>query len=250
MNDDCEITSYLPAIRTLHDEQHLTKYHLLQDPFLMHQFGDLCMYYAPHNEYINKEAVIVIVGITPGWHQMKMAVEQVLKDLKNNIAINDMLKNAKHAASFSGAMRTNLIQMLDECDLPNYLSIKSTASLFNENRHLLHTTSVIKYPVFYQNKNYTGHQPRIDQCRLLSYYAFEVFPKELKSIQQATLVISLGKAVDQVISYLKQSNKLPEQHTYLLGFPHPSGANGHRLKQFEQHKNSFKHAIKKFYSSN
>lgn len=33
------------------------------------------------------------------------------------------------------------------------------------------------------------------------------------------------------------------EHTFLFGFPHPSGANGHRKKQFQQNKDSFISAI-------
>lgn len=37
-----------------------------------------------------------------------------------------------------------------------------------------------------------------------------------------------------------------KQHTCLYGFPHPSGANGHRQKQFDKNKMEFEKVIKKF----
>ena len=49
--------------------------------------SDLTIYYAPHNEYINEQAKILIVGITPGWSQTlcafqtaKNGIEQKLTD--------------------------------------------------------------------------------------------------------------------------------------------------------------------------
>lgn len=238
-----EFLHYLPAIQQFDVNRPLTKKDLLKDRFLIQKSQGLSMYYAPHNEFVNKKAIIIIVGITPGWNQMKMAFEQVMQDIKLHLPVTDILKNAKQTASFSGTMRTNLIHMLDQCGLPQAISIRSTKTLFDKNRHLLHTTSVIKYPVFYKNKNYTGHQPKIHLSKLLSYYAYEVFPKELQTIHGPALVIPLGKAVDDVISYLGAQNKLTSKHTYLVNFPHPSGANGYRMKQFKEHIDRFKSDI-------
>jgi hypothetical protein len=234
---------FLPAIKTLSPQKPLTKQNLLTDRFLIEKAKDLSMYYAPHNEYINNKATIVMVGITPGWNQMKTAFEQLLKSLDSHDNTEQILKEVKIAASFSGTIRSNLIHMLDECGIPEAIHASSSASLFNENRQLLHTTSIIKYPVFYQGKNYTGHQPGIHQSPLLTSYAYEVFPEELGQIQQSALIIPLGKTVESVFHKLLKEGKL-SQHSYLFGFPHPSGANGHRKKQLQQQKESLISTVK------
>lgn len=152
---------FLPAIKTLNPQQSLTKHDLLTDQFLIEKAVGLNMYYAPHNEYINNKAIIVIVGITPGWNQMKTAFEQLLKSLDSHQNTEQILKEVKIAASFSGTIRSNLIHMLDESGIPEAIHVDSSSSLFDENRELLHTTSIIKYPVFYHGENYTGHHPSI-----------------------------------------------------------------------------------------
>lgn len=49
------------------------------------------------------------------------------------------------------------------------------------------------------------------------------------------LIIPLGITVSNVLNYLA-NNQLLDSNCLLLGFPHPSGGNGHRLKQFAENK--------------
>lgn len=177
---------------------------------------------------------------------MKTAYEQVLQSLTYTKNPEQILKEAKMAASFAGSMRTNLTEMLDLCGLPEVALISSSSTLFTENRNFLHTTSIIKYPVFINGKNYTGHKPGIHQSPLMAAFAFEEFPEELAQIREPALIIPLGKIVEQTIIKLLEENKLSHSHTYLFGFPHPSGANGHRKKQFQQRKSSFIAALNKW----
>jgi len=135
-------------------------------------------------------------------------------------------------------MRVNLIDMLDRCGVQKAIGMDSAAELFASQRDMLHTTSILKYPVFYKGKNYTGHQPPIERSALLSHYAFEVFPHELNEIKNPCLIVPLGKAVENVLRKLSREPSF-SRHTYLFGFPHPSGANGHRKRIFEEHLSEF-----------
>lgn len=130
----------------------LTRSDLLASPFRLHQENELAIYYSPHNEYINRTASIVIAGITPGFSQMKTAYETAAESLRCGRSVEQMAVDTKKAAGLSGSMRHNLISMLDFCGLPQALGIQSAPQLFGDLRHMLHTTSVIKYPVFIQQK--------------------------------------------------------------------------------------------------
>ncbi|MEC2157748.1 hypothetical protein [Virgibacillus halodenitrificans] len=230
---------FLPKIKNLPCDRILNKSDILNEAFLLQEEKKLKMYYSPHNEYVNTAAKIVIVGITPGWQQTKTAYESVINNL-SYLSNADLLRKAKIAASFSGTMRNNLIQMLDESGVADALNINHTSTLFSTNRDIIHTTSIIKYPVFYKDKNYTGHQPRIDQSGMLKHYVYTVFPEELNFIREAALVIPLGKSVENTIHSIIFDSK----HTLLSGFPHPSGANGHRKKQFVDQKEQLISTIK------
>ncbi|MDD6244455.1 MAG: hypothetical protein PUB03_02200 [bacterium] len=74
-------------------------------------------------------------------------------------------------------MRKNLIEMLDELELNKKIHLKSCKELFNSHDELLHTTSVIPYPVFINDKNYTGSNPKILDNEI---YEKNIFIKKLK----------------------------------------------------------------------
>jgi hypothetical protein len=158
---------FADLIRSLPNHTPLTKEDLLHPDFLLSKNGNLEIYYAPHNEYINEKAQVLIIGITPGWTQMEAACRQVRDDLLAGISLEEAGKRAKHTARFAGSMRKNLVQMLDELGLARILGIGICGELFDESCDLLHTTSMLKYPVFVGGKNYTGHSPKLLKSPLL-----------------------------------------------------------------------------------
>ncbi len=142
-------------------------------------------------------------------------------------------------------MRQNIIEMLNECGLPAALHVEDSSRLFDSKQELLHTTSVIKHPVFYKQKNYTGHRPAISRSALLSRYALTCFPDEIEMMKKDILLIPLGKATESACRMLKKNGRMG--HAVILeGFPHPSGANGHRFKQFHENKQSLREQIQRF----
>ncbi len=149
------IHQYIDKINNLPNGK-LNKEDILNYNFFLENENKLNVYYAPHNEYLNKKAKILIVGICPGWTQTEIAFRSVKCDLDNNLEIDSILKNCKVAARFAGSMRSNLILMLEELLISKYLKLESVKQLFHHDCELLHTTSLIPYPVFINGKNYTG----------------------------------------------------------------------------------------------
>lgn len=199
------------------------------------------IYYAPF-EYVNERAKVVIVGITPGLHQMKKSFSTVLNAKDQMLTNEEILHQVKNNSSFEGPMRKNLVQMLDELGLHEYLSLSSSMELFNEASHLVHTTSVITYPVFYNGKNYSGSTPSILKNDILKQYVTECFASEMASLENP-LIIPLGVNVSNVLNYLAD-NQLLNSASILSGFPHPSGGNGHRHKQFAENKDAMKEMLR------
>lgn len=227
------LTNYVDKINKLPDSK-LNKEDILNVDFFLEKENKLKIYYASHNEYINKEAKILIVGICPGWTQTEIAFKSVKNDLNKNLDTNIILRNCKMSARFAGSMRNNLINMLDELKLAEYLDITSARYLFNEECTILHTTSLIPYPVFINDKNYTGHGPEIVDSVMLMKYVKNHFYEELKEMNKP-LIIPLGKSVEDVLRVMIKDNVISEEQC-LFGFPHPSGANGHRKEQFINNK--------------
>lgn len=219
---------------------------LKSEPFLLDKDENkqIEIYYAPF-EHINEKAKVVIVGITPGLFQMKQAFSTVHR-VKDYLSDNEkILHEVKKNSSFQGPMRKNLITMLDELKLPQFLGISSTCELFDTASHLVHTTSAIAYPVFYKGKNYSGSTPHILKTELLKQYIVQNFATEL-SILNNPLIIPLGVNVTKVLDFLVVNHYIDSQ-AILYGFPHTSGGNGHRHKQFAENKVQMSQKIKSFF---
>ena len=191
--------------------------------FLLEKEKNIEIYYAPF-DYINSKAKIVIVGITPGLQQMLQSYE-VINQRKS-------LKEVKDLSSFKGSMRTSLIKYLDELKINDILKIKSCESLFNKNSNYLHTTSLVKYPVFDKGKNYSG--ANILKKRILLDFIEKNFLEELKTLKKS-IIIPLGNTVSSTIEYLNNKYNL-KLLCFLKGFPHPSGANARKNIQFKENK--------------
>lgn len=201
----------------------------------------LSIYYSAHTDYMDSKAKIVFIGICPGFEQMKLSFDIVHEGADK--PDEQVLKEAKTHARFGISMRKNLITLADQTILPSALGIKSCAELFERDNSIMDNTCLLPYPVFKDGKNYTGHSPKIDKSPLLN----EICQKQVEKIIQAypnALFIPLGKCVDEQISKMKIIN----ENRIVHGFPHPSGANGHRFKQLEENKSGINQAITQFFN--
>ena len=214
------MSKFLNQIRSL---KKINKFTITNKNFLIKREDNIEIYYAPF-DYINSKAKIMIVGITPGLQQMLQSFE----------AVNEgrSLKEVKDLSSFKGSMRTTLIKYLDALNINKKLKIKSCESLFNINSKYLHSTSLIKYPVFDKGKNYSGSG--LLKKRILLDFLEAHFVKELKKLDK-TIIIPLGNTVSSTIDYLNNEFKL-NLKCFLKGFPHPSGLNVRKDIQFKENK--------------
>ena len=223
------MSKYLKQIKSL---KKINKSNATNSKFLVNKENNIEIYYAPF-DYINPKATIMIVGITPGLQQMLQSFE-VINEGKS-------LKEVKDLSSFKGSMRTTLIKYLDELEINNILKIKSCKSLFNKDNKHLHTTSLVKYPVFDKGKNYSG--ANILKKKILLDFIEKNFLKELKTLQKS-IIVPLGITVSSTIEYLNSKYNL-KLSCFLEGFPHPSGANARKNIQFKKNKKKMKLTLKK-----
>ena len=196
---------------------------VISKTFLLSKEDNIEIYYAPF-DYINSKAKIVIVGITPGLQQMIQSF-QAIKDGKSLMEVKDL-------SSFKGSMRTTLVKFLDELKINNILKIQSCESLFNINNKYLHSTSLVKYPVFDKGKNYSG--VNILKKKILLDFIEDNFLKELE-VFQGGIIVPLGNSVSSTIDYLNTKHQL-KLKCFLKGFPHPSGLNSRKNIQFKENR--------------
>lgn len=118
---------------------------VLNDGFLLGGEGRLAVFYAPF-DWINIDARIVILGLTPGWKQTKIAFETVHAALRRGQSDEDAISAAKAQAAFAG-MRRRMCGWLDDLGVAEWLDISRTEDLFDAQRELPQSTSAIRYPV-------------------------------------------------------------------------------------------------------
>jgi hypothetical protein len=220
---------FAPAICAL-SEADLRDVVALQAKFLMAEQGRVRVCYAPF-EYLNSEAKLVIVGITPGRTQMVNALREAGNQLKRDADSITALRAAKRVAAFSGAMRPNLIALLDCIGIPQWLGVESCSKLFDEEQagQLIQTASALRNPVFLDGENYNG-TPNMIRNPLLRQRLLEDFGSDISSLRDAVF-LPLGDKVSEALHFLADQGRLERSHI-LDGLPHPSGPNAERIAYF------------------
>jgi hypothetical protein len=191
----------------------------------------LACYYAPF-EYTNREARLVLVGITPGGTQMNRALNAAREALRCGVKVDDAVRAVKKAGSFSGAMRPNIINTLDRLGYHKELGLDSTRRLWESRDDLVHFCSLLKFPVFVGAKDYNGN-PHPLTVRELSGLIEDHLVQDLASINAEAELVPLGDTVADVIEALIKRNLIRQQIRRFEGKvvspPHPSGANAESI---------------------
>ena len=190
--------------------------------------ADIVVSYAPF-EYVQASARVVLVGITPGALQASNALSSARRDLLAGLPDHEVFARAKVHASFSGAMRGNLIAMLDSIGVARWLGVPSTSGLWDQDAGLAHFTSAICYPTFVRGTNYSG-MPAISSVQMLRGIVMDCLAAEAKALPDAVWV-PLGPVAAAALRLLTTGGILTASRV-LEGLPHPSGANAERIAYF------------------
>lgn len=199
--------------------------------FTLFEEEDVRICFAPMGGIV-PTAKVVVVGITPGLSQAQIAFASARRCLLAGESPADALAAAERDCSFAGVMRANLCRMLDDLGVAARLGLASTTAFF-ANRNggsVCNSTSAIRYPVFVRGENFTGHTPDMLKTSVLRSALETVLAAELAPFANA-LIVPCGDSVTRAIGHLKETGLL-RNHFVLEGFPHASGANGHRKRRF------------------
>ncbi len=196
---------------------------------------------------VDARARVLLVGITPGLQQWRLAVAAAQSTLRAGASVRKALLSASDTGGFAGSMRHNLITMLDGIGVPEALGIDSTAAMFSGRRDLIDGTSAILHAVFVDGKNYTGHSPTFDRSRILTAFVEQVLAANLAMAPKA-LIVPLGQAASAAVERATDVAGIDTARV-LEGFPHPSGANGGRVHQFAIRRRSLRRQVRIWWSA-
>jgi len=145
-------------------------------------------------------------------------------------------------------MRKNLVTMLDELGTHELLGLRSTEDLFSGCGGLLFATSALLFPVFVGDelRNFGGNRKMMSQ-RLFQEMIEAFLAPRLASMPEA-LVIPLGISVEAALEWLAARGEF-DTARMLKGFPHPSGANGHRARIFRSNAASLRAQMVTWFAS-
>jgi hypothetical protein len=196
--------------------------------FVLGSAGSLRACYLPF-ESVNRKARVVVVGITPGFTQWKNAVGEAQRQLAAGAGQDAVLQAARLAGAFSGAIRPNLVALLDAIGVQRWLGIAGCASLFGEHAELVHVTGILRHAIFVNGKNYNG-SPNMMRTAFLREHLLRYFAQEAALLPDA-LYIPMGSCVSQGLDWLAAEGVIKGDRI-LHGLPHPSGANAERVAYF------------------
>ncbi|MGJ9419516.1 hypothetical protein ACHAC9_17405 [Massilia sp. CMS3.1] len=219
--------AYADAIREL-DVAAIASPAALPEHFLLAREGRISMHYIPF-EHVNTEARIVVVGIAPGFVQWKNAMSEAQRRMTAGDDQAEVLRAARLAGAFSGAIRPNFVALLDAIGVQRWLGIASCASLFDADAHMVQISAILRHPVFVDGRNYSG-TPGMAKLPFLREQVLRYFALEATQLPDA-LYIPMGSSVAEGLDWLVREGVI-RRDRILHGLPHPSGANAERVAYF------------------
>jgi len=218
---------YRDAIRHL-DLGAIKSASAIPEQFLLARDGRYSSHYIPF-ESVNRAARVMVVGISPGFVQWKIAMAEAQRQLPAGGTTPEILRAARLAGAFSGAIRPNFVALLDAIGVQRWLGIDTCATLFERDAHLVHIGAILRHPVFVDGKNYSG-TPAMPRHAFLRDEVMRYFAHEAGQLPEA-LIIPMGASVGEGLDWLANQGVL-RRDRILHGLPHPSGANAERVAYF------------------
>jgi len=192
---------------------------------------ELECYYAPF-DYINRDAKIILVGITPGATQMNNSINSAKELISSGENPIDSMKKIKIDGSFSGKMRPLAKNILNKTGYHKILGITCCSELWNKHNDLVQFCSLLKYPVFFKGGNYNG-KPDPFKVSELKEMLYDEFINDLALINKDAILVPFGNFVANVIAELKGQGLISQRITTnkygIVSLPHPSGENNESI---------------------
>lgn len=199
--------------------------------FSLGQEGKYSLQYTPF-EYINHDAKLVIVGITPGNNQLDLAYQTVQELLKSGRPEEEVLIEAMKVGAFGGkSMKPNLLKILRHFQFEKLLGIDDIETMWGVNAELLHSTSVVPHAAFKNGKQFNGSFNEVLASPLLKGCFFDCFVPSVREITGEALFIALGPCPQAALDWCVKEGAL-RQEQVLGSFCHPSSASGSATRYY------------------
>lgn len=189
-------------------------------------------------EHVNRAARLVIVGITPGPTQIKLAYSKAQELLRAGLDKETILTQVKTVGCFGGPrMRPNLVRILEHFRFGELLGIQDVNSLWSTNAQLLHSTSVVPYAALENGEDFNGSFDQVLRSPLLKQCFLDYFVISLQQLSGEALYVALGECPKAALDWcVSQGHLRPDQ--VLGAFCHPSTNGGSTTKFYLREKSA------------
>ena len=183
-------------------------------------------------EYVERNARLVIVGITPGDTQLKLAYEKaglLLRDVESNEVV---LRETKRVAGFGGSsMRPNLVRMLNHFGFADILGISDVEDLWGSKSHFLHATSVVPHAAFRNGKMFAGSFENVMSSSVLQESFLRDFVGSLEDLGNEAYFVALGATARDALDWCASKGHIKWDRV-LGAFAHPSTNSGSSVEVY------------------
>lgn len=187
----------------------------------MKNFDEKFVFEKTDFDYVNPNAQVIIVGITPGNSQLKDSRE------------GKSLEEIKRENAFAGKMRPNLIAMLDSIGINQMLGIESCRSLWAEDFSKVEMTSLLKDATYEIKKDGSTEMfkdtSKIAKSPKLTQLYESGFITDCHHYSKAKIFVACGKSVYDRLIELQAKGIITVP---IVCIAHPSGANAGRISSY------------------
>lgn len=183
-------------------------------------------------EHVNRQAKLVIVGITPGNTQLSLAYGRAQELLREGRPESEILVEIKKAGAFGGpSMKPNLLKMLRHFNFERLLQIDDVETLWGSNAQLLHSTSVVPHATFKAGKMFAGSFQEVLDSPLLAGCFKDCFVPSAREMPADALFVGLGPCPQAALEWCVKEGVLHRRQV-LGAFCHPSSSGGSTTRYY------------------
>lgn len=199
------------------------------DTFCLGRQKFYSLHYTPF-EYVNTQARLVLVGITPGITQLQMSYEAAQTLIRQGLTLDDIAREVKKHGAFGGkSMRPNLLRILRHFQFERLLGIDDVETLWSSNAELIHSTSVVPHAAFKLSKgtpkNFAGSFDEIRKTKLLNDCFLDCFVPSVKEMSGQAQFVGLGPTPLAALKWCVERGLISRSQV-LGAFCHPSTTGG------------------------
>ena len=190
---------------------------------------DIEIFWAPF-DYVNRDANLVIVGVTPGPNQALLSFRAMQKTAATGSDPQAELEKIKAESSFRGdVIESNLKSLLEHSGLAERAGIQNIDGLWTSEAFKVHFTSTVRYPTFINSQLFNNQIDLLRHSELRKYIE-SYLAEELASVRADAAIVALGQKGPRLVRHAAKVAGIDPRRVVAL--PHPSGSATGAVRDF------------------